>query len=86
MVEIDNTTILEYELTGLFWWWWYDIYIGGYTKMGTGVTLNVTVRTDEESKSLFVLFVPCLIIGALYRTVLRNIQCVLCILSQQMAN
>ena len=52
MVEIADTTILEYELTGLFWWWWYDIHIGGYTKIGTGVTLNVTVQTDEEGKLL----------------------------------
>ena len=52
MVEIANTTVLEYELNGLFWWWRYDIYIGGYTKIGTGVTLNVTVRTDEEGTYL----------------------------------
>ena len=50
MIEISDPNTLQYELTGLFWWWWYDIYIAGYTRMGTGVTLNATIRTDEESK------------------------------------
>lgn len=50
MIEIPLSTppSLECNLTGLFWWWWYDIQVGGYTKIGTGVTLNVAVQTDEE--------------------------------------
>lgn len=50
MIEIADLNILEYELTGLYWWWWYEIRIAGYTKIGTGVTSNVTVQTDEESR------------------------------------
>ena len=49
MIEISNPGILEYEFTDLFWWWWYEIRIAGYTRIGTGVTSNVTVQTDEES-------------------------------------
>lgn len=49
MIEISDPTILEYELTDLFWWWWYEICIAGYTRIGTGVASNVTVQTDEES-------------------------------------
>jgi hypothetical protein len=53
MIEIPDPTTLEYDLTDLFWWWWYDIHIAGYTRIGTGVTLNISVQTDEESKCLF---------------------------------
>ena len=56
MIEIPDPTTLEYDLTDLFWWWWYDIHIAGYTRIGTGVTLNISVQTDEESKCLFVCF------------------------------
>ncbi|XP_028417432.1 uncharacterized protein LOC114541817 [Dendronephthya gigantea] len=55
MIEfpISDPNHLECHLTGLFWWWWYDIYIAGYTKIGTGVTLNVVVQTDEEVPSRY---------------------------------
>ena len=49
MIEISDPVILEYELTDLFWWWWYEIRIAGYTKIGTGISSNVTAQTDEES-------------------------------------
>ena len=55
VLEIDNPQTLHCSLTGLFWWWWYEIRIAGYTRIGSGVTLNVSVQTDEESKqSMFV--------------------------------
>ena len=48
---IDHrTSTLRVELTNLFLWWWYEICIGGYTRVGTGVTTNVTVQTDEDRK------------------------------------
>ena len=50
MIEISDSGIFEYELTDLFWWWWYEIRIAGYTRIGTGVTSNVSVQTDEESE------------------------------------
>ena len=50
MIEISDPSLLEYEFTDLFWWWWYEIRIAGYTRIGTGVTSNVSVRTDEESE------------------------------------
>ena len=51
---IDHrTSTLRVELTNLFLWWWYEIRIGGYTRVGTGVTTNVTVQTAEESKSIY---------------------------------
>ncbi|XP_028403035.1 uncharacterized protein LOC114525803 isoform X3 [Dendronephthya gigantea] len=52
-IPISDPNPLECHLTGLFWWWWYDIYIAGYTKIGTGVTLNVVVQTDEEVPSRY---------------------------------
>ena len=51
--EISNPDIFECELTDLFWWWWYEICIACYTKIGTGVTSNVTVQTDQECKFFF---------------------------------
>ncbi|XP_028403037.1 uncharacterized protein LOC114525804 isoform X2 [Dendronephthya gigantea] len=52
-IPISDPKPLECHLTGLFWWWWYDIYIGAYTKIGTGVTLRASVRTDEEVPSRY---------------------------------
>ena len=48
MIELSDPNTLEHNLTDLFWWWWYEIRIAGYTRVGTGVTSNVTVQTDEE--------------------------------------
>jgi hypothetical protein len=50
IIEISDPHRLEYRLTDLFWWCWYEIRIAGYTRIGTGVTSNVTVQTDEESE------------------------------------
>ena len=50
MIEISDTQTLQYQLTDLFWWWWYEVRIAGYTRIGTGVTSNVTVQTDEASE------------------------------------
>ena len=50
MIEIPDAGTIEKELTDLFLWWWYEVRIAGYTKIGTGVTSNVTVQTDEESE------------------------------------
>ncbi len=50
MIEKSDPGILQSNLTGLFLWWWYEIRIAGYTKIGSGVSLNVSVQTDEDRK------------------------------------
>ena len=52
--EIDDPDVLHCDLDGLFWWWWYEIRIAGYTKIGSGVTLNTSVQTDEHGEFFFV--------------------------------
>ena len=54
VLEIDDPLVLHCNLIGLFWWWWYDIRIAGYTKIGSGVMLNVSVQTDEEGECFYV--------------------------------
>jgi hypothetical protein len=50
VLEIDDPNVLHCDLVGLFLWWWYDIRIAGYTTIGSGVTFNASVQTDEHSK------------------------------------
>ena len=50
MIEESDPGILHSNLTNLFLWWWYEIRIAGYTKIGSGVSLNVSVQTDEDRK------------------------------------
>lgn len=49
----------EYNITGLFYYWQYKITVGRYTRSGVGKQAVLTIRTDEHSKCLVLLFNVC---------------------------